>query len=276
MINNLLVIIVLYKTKLEDSLSFNSLVKSSDFKKNNISFYIYDNSPDEDQDVYFFNDIDFFYEKDYENSGISKAYNKAAAYAKSKGKEWLLLLDQDSSIPADFIVKLEESVNEYSGQILFAPILKHNNLILSPCHFKLMKGSAMKLVSPGIRSLKDKSIFNSGILVKLSSFLKVGGYNENVPLDFSDHSFIHRMRNITSEFVVMPIEIDHQLSSFSQNYDVILRRFIQYCQGVLNYHQFEEKSGLLLVWTFLRAFKLSLQFKNRVFLDVFFKAMKER
>lgn len=276
MLNNLLVVIVLYKTKLNDSLSFNTLINSSGFTKGEISFYIYDNSPEQNQKFHLSDNINVFYEKDYNNSGISSAYNKAAEYAKSKDMEWLLLLDQDSSIPYDFIEKLEDSINKYKNQVLFAPILKHNNLVLSPCKFEFMKGSAMKMVSPGITSLKDISIFNSGILVKTSSFLIVGGYNEKVPLDFSDHSFVHRMKKNISEFVIMPIEINHQLSSFSNNYDVILRRFVQYCQGVLNYHQFEQNSKLLLFWTFLRALKLTIQFKDRIFLSVFIRAMKDR
>lgn len=271
MIEKIVIVIILYKTKLEDSLSFQSLKASSNNLPNTLSLYIYDNSPDEFFEVIDYDCFDIFYEKDYLNSGISKAYNKAAKYAENKGKEWLLLLDQDSSLPIDFLSSLEYSVLQYPNQSVFAPKLKHDLVLLSPCRFKNMKGSSFTDIKPGVNSFVNTSIFNSGILVRLSVFLEIGGYNEKVPLDFSDHSFIHRLKRKNKEFVVMPIEIAHQLSSFSGNYTVILKRFVQYCDGVINYHLFEEKSNLLLFWTFLRAIKLTVQFKDFVFFKTMYK-----
>ena len=83
----ILCVIVLYKCKLEDSKSYQSLLRDKD-----ITIFAYDNSPTP-QEVNVKNVI---YVHDSQNSGLGVAYNKAAQYAKCEHFEWLLLLDQET------------------------------------------------------------------------------------------------------------------------------------------------------------------------------------
>jgi len=270
MMDDLLIVIVLYKTRLQDSLTFKTLLNSVN-SVNQITLYVYDNSPVNSYEDLSLDHITVKYHNDYNNSGISKAYNAAAMYAKANSKKWLLLLDQDSHLPLDFLHNMNNAITRNKDEKLFAPILTQNELILSPCKFRFMKGSPLKKIEEGIFPLDGHSVFNSGIVVKLSEFLRVGGYNENIPLDFSDHSFIHRFKKFNKTIVVMPINIEHQLSSQSNDKDIIFRRFKQYCFGVKRYAETEGGKGWLFFWTLMRSIKLTMQFKEVKFLKVFFE-----
>lgn len=270
MTNKILVVIVLYGIKLEDSLTYQTLNLSVKESNLIIDLFVYDNSPSYNKVDVQNNNFNIIYKSDITNSGISKAYNKAADYARKCEKKWLLFLDQDSNIPKNLFYVFKESKDKFSSEKLFVPILKQNNTILSPCKFKFMKGSSFSSVLPGILSLANVSVFNSGIFINLNAFIKVGGYDENVPLDFSDHSFIFRYKRWFSNIVVIPIVIEHELSSQSSDQKIILRRFIQYCKGVKAFSSIEGGKGLLFFWTALRAVKLSFQFKNFQYIKILF------
>jgi len=274
MIDDLLVVIVLYKITLKESLSFKTLLDSVSSAQK-ISLYVYDNSPSKSADKLLYNNVSVKYVHDQNNGGISKAYNSAAKYAALQGKKWLLLLDQDSSLPVGFLDKIQNDIVKFPNENLFVPVLQQNNLILSPCKFRFMKGSALNKINAGIFPLEGHSVFNSGIIIKLSEFSKVGGYDENIPLDFSDHCFIHRFKKHNKNVVVMPVSIEHELSSHSNDKGVIFRRFNQYCFGVKRYAETEGGGGWLFFWTLLRAIKLTLKFRDLAFLEVFFKTKRE-
>ncbi|KFF05221.1 glycosyltransferase family protein [Flavobacterium reichenbachii] len=270
MTNKILVVIVLYGINLEDSLTYQTLNLSVTESDSIVDLFVYDNSATCNKINVQNNKFNIIYKSDTTNSGISKAYNKAADYASECQKDWLLFLDQDSNIPKNLFSVFNEFKDKFSNEKLFVPVLKQNNIILSPCKFKFMKGSSFSSVLPGILSLENVSVFNSGIFIDLNAFRKVGGYDENVPLDFSDHSFIFRYKKWFSNIVVIPIVIEHELSSKSSDQTIILRRFIQYCKGVRAFSSIEGGKGLLFFWTALRAVKLSFQFKNFQYIKILF------
>ena len=84
----ILCVIVLYKCKLENSKSYQSLLQN-----NEETIFVYDNSPIS-QEVHGENIV---YIHDSQNGGLSVAYNKAAQYARCNRFDWLLLLDQDTT-----------------------------------------------------------------------------------------------------------------------------------------------------------------------------------
>ena len=54
-------------------------------------------------------DFPIHYVHDPSNGGLASAYNYALARAESEEREWLLLLDQDTSLTAEFISELVET-----------------------------------------------------------------------------------------------------------------------------------------------------------------------
>lgn len=271
MTNKVLAVLVLYGIPLEESLTFRTINVALSKKGIRLDLIVYDNSPNKNEVVVESSNLNIIYKKDYSNSGISKAYNFAANFANDMNKDWLLFLDQDSNIPNDFFIVVDTYLNDFSNEVLFVPILKSGDMTLSPCSFRFMKGSSLKSINHGLIAVKEKSIFNSGIVVSLSAFNNIGGYEERIPLDFSDHSFFNRYKKKYSKMVVMPITIEHELSSFSKDKVTVLRRFKQYCFGVSAYSSIEGGRVGLFFWTSLRAVKLSLKFKSFDFILEFFK-----
>jgi GT2 family glycosyltransferase len=269
MTGKLLAIIVLYKVNPLDSPTYQSLLLAVKAVNSVLDLIIYDNSP---ESVFINNEslLNITYIADCKNSGISKAYNIASRIALERNKEWLLLLDQDSIMPNNFLEVLINSIKHNSSQVVFAPILKQNNIILSPCKFNLMKGRAFKNLNYGSLPIKNIAILNSGMCVNLKAYLQIGGYNENVNLDFSDHYFINQVRKKYSSVFVIPAVIKHELSSNSPNEETVFRRFNQYCIGVKAFLKSEKSYNILFFWTFLRGVKLFVRYKKMKYLTTFF------
>ena len=115
-------VLVLYKCKLSDSVSFISI--SNSLKENGIKadILIWDNSPEPqklssvDKEVWDF----VKYRHCPENDGVSKAYNAGAVIANNLDRKWLILLDQDTEFNVDIIKKLYEIISfNLSSKILF-------------------------------------------------------------------------------------------------------------------------------------------------------------
>lgn len=269
-------VIVLYKTKLGQSKSFLSL--SSSLMRSNIvlDLVVYDNSPGYNADEVFdgYPNWIITYCPDEENSGVSKAYNTAAKIAREKDKEWLLLLDQDTSFTDHAISVYLDAFKKYPEDILFAPIMLENNgKILSPCYFRFMRGFSSSHVKTGVNSLSAFSVINCAMCIAIDAFEKNNGYNEQIKLDFADHDFIRRFKESNGDrFVVVDLKVAHQLSSETRNSmgsDIV--RFDYYLDGAKHMSATMAEKFLLMVNAFLRAVKLSLIHRNVAFLARWFK-----
>ncbi len=97
-------VIVLYNVDIEESETFQSFVMP--LLKFGCSLFIYDNSPIRQTSKILADTKEIVYVHDAHNSGLSKAYNVAAAHARNNNKKYLLLLDQDTLFP-------ESSLNIY-------------------------------------------------------------------------------------------------------------------------------------------------------------------
>jgi len=184
---NLLLVIVIYKEKLMDSNSYKSLISNYPY----MPLFIYDNSPVAQHSQSEFKQ-NVKYISDISNVGLSYAYNCAAEYAKEKGYEWILLLDQDTLFCGNIIEMFKMAIQGNPGVNIFAPIIFSGNLLISPAKINIFR----KLRKPitGLLPLLEYNVINSGMLVNVEAMQSVGGYNEDVWLDHSDYEFLNRMR----------------------------------------------------------------------------------
>ena len=152
----ILCVIVLYKCKLEDSKSYQSLLR--------------------DKDITIF----------AQNSGLGVAYNKAAQYAKCEHFEWLLLLDQDTIFSYKAMDIYMKSIMDYPYIKMFVPIHQiADGRYISPARY-ICKGShPIHTMKSGLLKFKVAAPINSGVMVNVDAFYKAGGYDEKVILDFS-------------------------------------------------------------------------------------------
>ena len=171
-IKETLIILVLYKKYLSDSISFQSLDKI--FTKANISLdlFVYDNSPKAmvHPDQISYNNLNIHYIHDASNSGLSKAYNEGYKAAKKLKKKWLLLLDQDTSFTEELFFTYFNAINKNRSIHLFAPFLIDKDSIFSPCKYYFKRGFKLKHIEPGIHSFKQLALLNSCMLLSTESF----------------------------------------------------------------------------------------------------------
>lgn len=212
--------------------------------------------------------IHIIYISDIHNSGVSHAYNIGWELAQKMQKQWVLLLDQDTSFPIDSIKKYREQIE--LGRLLCAPLLVLNNgFFSSPCNYKWGIGRPTKNIQTGLLDLHNKSILNSGLLINLDIFQKIGGYNENIPLDFSDHEWFERVRLHYKTIYIMDLICKHNLSVIETDVTKVLNRFKYYLKGAKEYQKNKAPRGLSFI-VFLRTIKLSFKFKTLNFLRYYF------
>jgi rhamnosyltransferase len=274
-LTSFLVVIVLYKANLEQSDSFISLTQALRKSSQKAEIFVYDNSPSasimpspEDYPEW---KLHYFHNP--RNPGVSTAYNEAAALAKSLGKTWLLLADQDTNFPDDIFYHYVQGVQSNPETSLFAPILvSSDKIIYSPCTYLFGRGFQSKAVVPGIQSFDNKSVLNSGLLISLDAFEQVGGYNVNLPLDFSDFNFIDKFKKNHGSFCLLETFCIHDLSPNSGDFNSSLGRFGRYCDGIKLHVTNPLDIAVLYLLTFLRAVKLCKKFSTLIFFSRLLKS----
>ncbi len=275
-LDSLVIVLVLYKSDLEASESFQSL--DACFKATNASadIFIYDNSPQRLALVLDRYNCKIHYVWDDSNPGVSKAYNEGFRFGEKNGKEWLLLLDQDTKFESNFLAKYHDAHISNPEISLLAPILElESGEIYSPCEYKFPRTSLLKKVDPGVINLQKISILNSGMLVSLKTFKEVGGYDERLKMDFTDFEFMDRYRKIRDSFLVVGTTGIHGFSGFQDEIGASLARFNRYCQSFVIMcsirHVLSDKIVLIAI-ALIRAIKLSLKFKSTDFISIFCKS----
>jgi len=224
--NLVFAVIVLYKIDLDKSLTFLSLTKSLQYSTQQLDVLIYDNSPSPCYNEEKHNLWNITYVHDPGNGGLGKAYNKGLEHAKKIKKQWLLLLDQDTSFPVNTFRTFEKHLMNDQNNLI-VPLLFSNNKIISPFSHFYGYGRPPKNLNPGSYSLNKFTAVNSGIMIKTKLFEKAGGYNSLIKLDYSDISFMHKLQKVDVKMTLIDLVCqqgffnasNHDLqSNFIKNY----------------------------------------------------------
>ena len=161
--DTLLIILVVYKRRLEECEAFQSILKMHKSGQL-LNLFVYDNSP-EPQRIFNYQGLSIIYKHDSQNSGLSKAYNIGAVQAKNDKLDWILLLDQDTILPANILSKYHFAIHERPNIRLFVPILMlDNKKIFSPCIYRYKRGFHPKEVKKGVDQLDRLAPVNSGMM----------------------------------------------------------------------------------------------------------------
>ncbi|MBY0433070.1 MAG: hypothetical protein K2U26_03070 [Cyclobacteriaceae bacterium] len=270
-IQDLLCVIVLYKMRFKESAAWQSLCSQNKDTESVIGVFVYDNSP-EAQPVPDHTGIKVYYHHNAANAGVGIAYNDAHALAASLNKNWLLLLDQDTSLPSDALLRYEEAHLKNPSDVLFAPSVHDQQGVLSPFRFSWGSGKRPREIVQDVISLHSWKAINSGLLIRIDAFRKAGGYDPALPLDFSDIAFLHKIQQVTDRLVVVPLELKHDFSgSRLMELPEAIQRFTLYCQGAKHFDN-KVKYGLSLqLRCFLRVMKLSMRYSSMKFVSVYWK-----
>lgn len=253
-LDSVIFLLVSYKTPVSQSDAFRTLAASAHGNGLVADFHIYDNSPETVLDVPLAGPgWRISYVHDPGNGGVSTAYNHGAACAKSKGKDWLLLLDQDTCFPENAIPAYISELRTVRPDIaVIVPALRsvESGTLISPFGHVVGCRYELRDIPAGLYSLKRTLLCNSGSLVRRAAFEEVGGYDCRL-FDFSDHDFFIRLGRLYPDYVVADIRCSHHLSSASNIGQQVIARFKMVADAAT---VFKTKHGL--AWRFGAAFSV--------------------
>jgi GT2 family glycosyltransferase len=181
-----------------------------------IRILLYDNTPG-GQDVGVL-PIGTEYFADVENSGLPNAYNHALGVAYRDGFDWLLTLDQDTSLPDDFLSKLCHVISFVSPMDSVAgivPKLCDQQRVISPytamSHW--VRTRPLPNASLGIPGERIYAA-NSAAAIRVSALKRIGGYDPDFRLEYSDTVMFHRLQcNNLKIFFAGDIHVSHNISA---------------------------------------------------------------
>jgi hypothetical protein len=209
-----LALIVVYNCEPIDTPSVQSLIRCA-LDRYNIRIIIWDNSPIPHQVDWTAFGQTGIYISTTENLGLSTIYNRVIEKYLQLG-EYLLLLDQDSELPTDFLQKINASIQSHPDIDLFLPMIRANNRWASPGNYFCGWGREWKSTVIGRISSKQVFAINSGMIIS-SSYL-VGsfpGYDERLRFYGTDTQFMLDYMDRRSQLFVIDTVIMHDLSFFS-------------------------------------------------------------
>ena len=230
--NNLLIVLVLYNEFLENSETFKSLCRESSNFASKKRIIIYDNSPSVRKDLSFLKKYQSFFEIEYvsdeTNPGICFAYNYAFSKAYKDNIEWLLLLDQDTKLPKNYLQKFITTINVSNTAIVsYVPrvLQEEKEELISP--FKINSFGLMRSLPKKIKGAINYSAIaiNSGAFISTSFLSKIGGFSNDYPLDMLDFWLFSKIFKKKKQIYIVDIDVIHDLSVSNFESNVSLNRY---------------------------------------------------
>jgi GT2 family glycosyltransferase len=232
-----LAVIVLYKTTPSESASLSTLLATMSGLENgqaDIRILLYDNTPGGQDTGVLPPAVE--YKVDFKNAGLATAYNCAIEIADRDGFDWLLTLDQDTSLPSDFLCKLCNTASLVASMhdvAAIVPSVLNDGKLLSP--FTLMKRwTFTRHFAEGFVGIPVDDVYaiNSASTIKVSALKAIGGYDPRFHLDFSDLVMFRRLHSHKQRiFVAGNIRVEHEVSGYDLKTRSTLARYENTCRA---------------------------------------------
>lgn len=215
--SRILIVVVRYRTLLEDSAVMQTLARcfaEDSTLAETYSTLVWDNSV-ELQAVPTL-PFPLEYRHTGANVGVSGAYNYAMEQASQRGYSWLLLLDQDTTLPAGFLTGMRDYARRFEadGKIAaVAPTVLMGGIPVSP---KITsRWGASVDPEPDFCGIVEREMImmNSGLLLRVAALRQVGGYSMDFWLDFSDRYVCHMLsRQGFHAWLANDLRLEHHVS----------------------------------------------------------------
>ncbi len=228
----ILIVIVRYKAPLESSqtiLSLSEALRTHPELEKKTGIFIWDNSPSPllEPELPFASE----YRHSGENLGVSGAYNRALEFAEAQSFEWMLLLDQDTTLPENFLPRMLEYTQTLQNDpqiAAIAPFLVDGTLPSSPAAVLCGRN---KLIVPPFSGVYPGEVFaaNSGTLMRVSALRDVGGYNEDFWLDLSDVVTFRRLHDRGKRtFIAGDLQVQHKITNNDYDGSMSPQRYLNF------------------------------------------------
>jgi GT2 family glycosyltransferase len=191
-----LIVVVLYGMKPHESSSVQCLqnaIVSHPAIQDAYDLLLWDNSPDAPGEAAELK-IPYRYHWATDNDGVSGAFNGAVDVCEREGYAFMLLLDQDTEVTVEYLEGMQaqrEIFDDDQDVAAVAPLLFDRDMQLSPKRVRLFRDMP---VAPAPARLLEGEVFaaNSGVMVRVSSLLAIGGYSLDFWMDHSDMYVFHQ------------------------------------------------------------------------------------
>jgi GT2 family glycosyltransferase len=212
----ILIVLVLYRPAeagIPVTKSITQALNASELK-NQFKILVYDNSPTRTI-VPDGIPVSLYVLHDPENGGLFRAYSAALRLAERKGCKWMLTLDQDTLISADYLRTLCSTISQVARNrkcAAIVPKLLQGNEVISPAW--VLWGGRLLPVKNDFHSFSMREItaFNSGSLLRISALQDIGGFNPKFWLDYLDHWLFNQLHRAGFIVKTMNITLQHDLS----------------------------------------------------------------
>ncbi|MFL0415868.1 hypothetical protein [Sphingomonas sp. 179-A 2A2 NHS] len=146
---------------------------------------------------------------DPDNSGTAGAYAAAVDYAARTGCEWLLLLDQDTALPADYLAIARETMAATPDAEVMVPRVRHDAQLVSPATIT-RAGTVRPCAAPDHVAGMTTAI-SSGAVVRRRAIENVV-FPPSIWLDYVDHWLFLRLHRHGAYVAVIDTDLSHDLS----------------------------------------------------------------
>jgi len=281
---NILIVVVRYKTPLEQSITLRSLAEAFSCHPELMEAFgavLWDNSPERLVDPQLSFPIDYVFSE--KNLGVSGAYNHASGYAEANGYDWLLLLDQDTAVTADYFQRMLRHVRQSEADQRIAtvvPFVRSHGVLVSPRKFgRWIRNHQIPRSTSGIY-MEDAYAVNSGTVMRVSALRSVGGYSEEFWLDLSDaYIFQALYRHGKRMFIAGDVELAHSVASMDFDQHMSPERYCSFLAAENSYVSIYRSGMVNLVqtgWLLARAARQYRRYQNKEFARITLRFLWQR
>ena len=170
----------------------------------------------------------FRYERAAENRGLFGAYSAGLALARAEGCEWMLTLDQDTALPADFfraVLPGLAAASEDQRIAVIVPHLAEGDRLLSPAYVGVGRAQPLPRGFGGVPA-REARAFNSAALLRVRAIEEIGGFHPCFWLDHLD-SWLHRELFLHGwrMYVLASLQLEHHFSLLNYRERVSIGHF---------------------------------------------------
>ena len=180
----MLAVLVLYGRELKDAIPWPQLKAWLQNKDGPVLRHclVYDNSPSAATVTALPFNAHLISNRD--NGGTVAAYHAAAQHAAEKGCEWLLLLDQDTCLPPDYLERVQDAIVAAPNAVALVPFVVHGNQPVSPAIINA-SGSIVPCSNPE-RENSVTTAISSGVVIRRVAMASMT-FPPEIWLDYVDH-----------------------------------------------------------------------------------------
>jgi rhamnosyltransferase len=120
------------------------------------------------------------------NLGIARALNQGAQFAIDAGVDWLLTLDQDAEPTVEIVSVARRTFDAHSGPDRIA--------VIGSASFETPQVGWLGAGQPGQPWVEEFNVVTAGSFVSLAVFARIGGFREDLFVDYVDTEYCLRAR----------------------------------------------------------------------------------